>query len=62
MEIVIRRFFENPKVGFILIDPLKTITKAHRFYERLRFEFTEESQFDESDCFVYVLKREKILD
>lgn len=62
MELVIRRCFENPKVGSILIDPLKTNTKAYRFYERLGFEFTEERQFDESDCFVYVLKREKILD
>ncbi len=39
MNLAIERCFSNPNVDGILIDPLKTNTKAHRFYERLGFEF-----------------------
>lgn len=57
MELAIKKCFENPTVDGILIDPLKSNTKAHRFYQRLGFEFVEERQFDDSVCFVYELKR-----
>jgi aminoglycoside 6'-N-acetyltransferase len=57
MELAIQRCFENPSIDGILIDPLKSNLKAHRFYERLGFEFVEERQFDESSCYVYELKR-----
>jgi aminoglycoside 6'-N-acetyltransferase len=57
MELAIQRCFKNPSVDGILIDPLKSNIKAHRFYERLGFEFVEERQFDESSCYVYELKR-----
>ena len=59
MELAIQRCFHNQEVDGILIDPLKSNTKAHRFYERLGFEFVCERQFDESDCFVYELKRKR---
>jgi aminoglycoside 6'-N-acetyltransferase len=42
MNLAIERCFANPAVDGILIDPLKSNTKAHRFYERLGFEFIEE--------------------
>ena len=57
MKLAIQRCFEVPDVDGILIDPLKTNTKAHRFYERLGFEFVEERDFDATSCFVFELKR-----
>lgn len=57
MKFAIERCFANPDVTSILIDPLKSNTQAHRFYERLGFEFLEERQFEDSLCFVYKLKR-----
>lgn len=57
MKLAIERCFSDPKVDGILIDPLKSNTKAHRFYERLGFEFLEERTFAESVCYVYELKR-----
>lgn len=57
MRLAIERCFKNPKVSGILIDPLKSNIKAHRFYERLGFEFLEQRKFDNSLCYVYELKR-----
>ncbi len=62
MNIAIERCFENPMIDGILIDPLKTNTKAHRFYERLGFEFKEERKFDDSSCYIYELKRKNRVD
>jgi aminoglycoside 6'-N-acetyltransferase len=59
MELAIQRCFRNKVVDGILIDPLKSNIKAHRFYKRLGFEFIEKRQFDESECFVYELNRKK---
>lgn len=59
MNMVIDRIFSNPDVEAILIDPLASNKKAHRFYERLGFKFVEERTFDSDDCFVYELKREE---
>ena len=59
MKLAIQRCFENPEIDGILIDPLKSNTKAHRFYERLGFEFIEERVFDETACYIYELKRKK---
>jgi aminoglycoside 6'-N-acetyltransferase len=56
MKLTIERCFENPEVDGILIDPLKSNIKAHRFNERLGFEFIEERSFDETICYVYELK------
>jgi aminoglycoside 6'-N-acetyltransferase len=57
MRLAIEQCFSDPKVTKIIIDPLATNTKAHRFYERLGFKFVEERKFDDSECFVYELKR-----
>jgi aminoglycoside 6'-N-acetyltransferase len=61
MELTIQRCFENPKIDGILIDPLKTNNKAHRFYERLGFEFIEEREFDKTACYIFELKRKKAI-
>ncbi|MEQ9265992.1 MAG: GNAT family N-acetyltransferase [Balneolaceae bacterium] len=60
MELAIQRCFQNPKVDGILIDPLKSNVKAHRFYKRLGFEFIEERKFDDTMCYVFELKRENL--
>ena len=57
MELAIERCFQNQEVHGILVDPLKTNTKAHRFYERLGFQFKEEREFGKSMCCVYELDR-----
>lgn len=58
MTLAIERCFAKREVSAILIDPLATNSKAHRFYERLGFRFMERRFFGEDDCFVYKLKRE----
>jgi aminoglycoside 6'-N-acetyltransferase len=57
MTLAIARCFSPPEVDEILIDPLKTNKKAHRFYERLGFKFMEERDFDETTCYVFMIKR-----
>ena len=59
MNMALQKCFSSPEVTRILIDPLKTNVKAHRFYERLGFEFLDERTFDDADCYVYELRREK---
>ncbi|WP_109301388.1 GNAT family N-acetyltransferase [Aquimarina sp. AU474] len=57
MQLTIERCFKEPNVDGILIDPLKTNTKAHRFYKRLGFEFIQEKDFNGTACFVFELKK-----
>ncbi len=60
MKLAIERCFQNPDVNEILVDPLKTNTKAHRFYERLGFQFMEERKFGKSICYIYRLHRKLV--
>jgi len=57
MEQAIERSFADPSVTAILVDPLKTNSRAHRFYENLGFEYVVERSFGEDRCFVYRLTR-----
>ncbi len=57
MQLAIARCFADPKVTAILIDPLASNTRAHRFYQRFGFQFIEERRFGSDDCFVYSLNR-----
>ena len=57
MELAIERSFADPTVETILVDPRDCNTRAHRFYERLGFEYVVERQFGEESCFVYRLNR-----
>ncbi len=52
-----QRCFADQNVTAILIDPLKSNVRAHRFYERLGFEFVEERCFDTELCRVFQLRR-----
>ncbi len=59
MRLALERCFADSKVTSVLIDPLEANIKAHRFYERLGFEFVEKRDFYGSDCFVYQFTRVK---
>ncbi|NUQ24144.1 MAG: acetyltransferase [Saprospiraceae bacterium] len=57
MRLALERCFADPAVTAVLIDPLASNTAAHRFYERLGFQFVERRTFGEDDTFVYRLGR-----
>jgi aminoglycoside 6'-N-acetyltransferase len=57
MLLAIARCFAEPSVTGILVDPLASNTRAHRFYERFGFQFVERRRFGEDDCFVFRLNR-----
>lgn len=57
MRQALERCFAAPEVSAVIIDPLASNTKAHRFYERLGFRFVERRRFGEDDCFVHRLDR-----
>lgn len=57
MQAAIDHCFADPAVTGIVIDPLATNTRSHRFYGRLGFRFVERRSFGGDDCFVYILER-----
>ncbi len=57
MQLVLARCFADLSVAAVLVDPLACNTRAHRFYERLGFQFIERRRFGTDDCFVYRLER-----
>lgn len=50
MQLALSRCFSDPAVSAVLIDPLASNTRAHRFYKRLRFKFVERRNFGEDEC------------
>jgi len=58
MEQVLARCFAPPEVTGVLLDPLASNTRAHRFYERLGFIRDDHRWFDGDECYVYRLTRE----
>jgi aminoglycoside 6'-N-acetyltransferase len=57
MKLALARCFDDPAVSAVLVDPLASNTRAHRFYECLGFRFVERRWFGEDECFVYRLDR-----
>ena len=57
MRLALARCFADPSVTAILVDPLASNTRAHRFYERMGFERVQQRRFGEDDCLVYRLER-----
>jgi aminoglycoside 6'-N-acetyltransferase len=57
MQLAIQHCFKDKLITAILIDPLETNMKAHRFYERLGFKFLEKRKFGDDNCRVYRLDR-----
>lgn len=62
MRLALERCFADLEVQGVLIDPLTENIRAHRFYERLGFEFVERRQFGEDDCLVYRITRANLTD
>lgn len=58
MRQAIARAFADPEVTAVLVDPLECNQPAHRFYERLGFEFVVCRCFDDDYCAVFRLGRE----
>lgn len=61
MQLALERCFDVPAVTAVWIDPLESNQRAHRFYERLGFQFVEERLFGEDRCRVYQLTRNQYL-
>ncbi len=61
MHLALARCFAAPDVVAVLIDPLASNTRSHRFYERLGFRFVECRRFGEDECLVYRLERSDYL-
>lgn len=57
MQLVLTRCFSNENVQAVLVDPLVTNIKAHKFYEKLRFIKVKRQKFGNDDCYVYRLDR-----
>jgi len=57
MHLALARCFADPTVTAVLLDPLASNVRAHRFYRRLGFELVERRRFADSDCFVFRLDR-----
>lgn len=57
MAQMIEACFAEPEVGAIVIDPLASNARAHRFYQRLGFEVVGRRLFGEDDCLVHRLVR-----
>ena len=57
MALALARCFDDPSVLAVLVDPLASNTRSHRFYERIGFRFLEPRRFGADECFVYRLNR-----
>ena len=57
MYAMINENFVDPAVTAIVIDPLASNTRAHRFYQRLSFKPVGRRTFGDDDCLVHRLER-----
>lgn len=57
MHLAHEHCFQNESITEILIDPLASNHRAHRFYERLGYEKVGPCRFGMDDCIVYKLTR-----
>lgn len=58
MRLAFQRCFADPAVTAIVIDPLASNKRAHRFYRRLGFEPIGRRMFGDDDCIVHELSRD----
>jgi aminoglycoside 6'-N-acetyltransferase len=59
MRLALARCFEDPRVTAVVIDPLASNERAHRFYRRLGFMPVGRRRFGDDDCLVHELTRER---
>jgi aminoglycoside 6'-N-acetyltransferase len=58
MHLALARCFADPAVTGVVIDPLESNRRAHRFYERLGFRLLGPRRIGEDNCLVYGLAHE----
>lgn len=61
MRMALDRCFADPAVSAVLVDPLASNHRAHRFYRRLGFVPVEHRRFGDDDCLVLRLERARYL-
>jgi len=57
MRLALDRCFDRHGAIAVLIDPLESNTRAHRFYERMGFRLVEHRVFGSDRCRVYRIDR-----
>ena len=57
MRIALAECFADPRVTGIVIDPLASNERAHRFYRRMGFKAMGRRRFGRDDCLVHELTR-----
>jgi aminoglycoside 6'-N-acetyltransferase len=57
MRLALARCFDDPRVTAVVIDPLASNDRAHKFYRRLGFAPVGRRQFGDDDCLVHELTR-----
>ena len=57
MRLALARCFSDPGVEAVVVDPLASNTRAHRFYERRGFACVGPRRFGDDACLVYRLDR-----
>ncbi len=57
MHMALERCFAVPAVTAVLVDPLVSNLRAHRFYQRLGFTPVERRRFGDDACLVHRLDR-----
>jgi aminoglycoside 6'-N-acetyltransferase len=58
MRLALTHCFADPRVSAVIIDPLASNVRAHRFYARLGFAPVERRKFGDDDCLVHELTRQ----
>jgi len=58
MRLALQRCFADPAVTAVIIDPLASNTRAHKFYQRIGFAPIGRQLFGNDDCLVHRLSRE----
>jgi aminoglycoside 6'-N-acetyltransferase len=58
MRLAFRLCFADPEVTAIVIDPLSSNARVHKFYQRLGFKPVGRRKFGDDDCLVHELRRE----
>lgn len=58
MQLALDRCFADPAVTGVLIDPLASNVRAHRFYERIGFTKIDRRTFGEDDCFIHRINKD----
>jgi aminoglycoside 6'-N-acetyltransferase len=59
MRLILDICFKDQTVKGVYIDPLSKNLRAIKFYQKIGFEFVDNRNFDEDNCDVYYISREK---